>query len=457
MTRRTTCSSPSTLTAAATAPSVTEAFITNASAPRHNSDLVIANTLRKQYPQLHLTVVPTISCNLRAFATAGNAALAPIDHEKEHYGWSMYSPSPRRIDGLRDGLAEMTQFGKYLLDYSNREFVVYIANGRDGSQAYPYVENQYILSSSIQATNNLLLEVGRWSDSLHEEVWVFDGGFWQKSRELYDSVKNSEWSNVILSQDMKDSLLADVTNFFDGRSTYTSLAVPWKRGVIYYGPPGNGKTISIKAMMHTLQKRTPSIPSLYVKTLVSFGGPERSLASIFNQARRYAPCYLIFEDLDTIITPNVRSYFFNEVDGLKSNDGIFMVGSTNHLDQLDPGISKRPSRFDRKYYFANPNEDEREKYARFWQGKLKDNKDIEFPDALCGAVAGITDDFSFAYMQEAFVASLLAIAGRKHTSIVSATQVDDDRDKHELDKLILWREMKKQVKILRGEMDEKVQ
>lgn len=68
-------------------------------------------------------------------------------------------------------------------------------------------------------------------------------------------------------------------------------------------------------------------------------GPERSLADIFNKARQEAPCYLVFEDLDTIITPQVRSYFFNEVDGLKNNDGIFMIGSTNHLDMLDPGIS----------------------------------------------------------------------------------------------------------------------
>ena len=60
---------------------------------------------------------------------------------------------------------------------------------------------------------------------------------------------------------------------------------------------------------------------------------------IFDQARRFAPCYLVFEDLDTIVSDNVRSYFLNEVDGLKSNDGIFMVGSTNHLDRLDPGIS----------------------------------------------------------------------------------------------------------------------
>lgn len=90
-----------------------------------------------------------------------------------------------------------------------------------------------------------------------------------------------------------------------------------------------------------------------------------------------------------------------------------MVGSTNHLDRLDPGIAKRPSRFDRKFYFPDPNEEQRAAYAHFWQGKLKDNEDIEFPDALCKAIAGITDGFSFAYMQEAFVAALLALAAKE--------------------------------------------
>lgn len=222
-------------------------------------------------------------------------------------------------------------------------------------------------------------------------------------------------------------------NFFNGRDTYTKLKVPWKRGVIYYGPPGNGKTISIKATMHALLKREDPVPTLYVRTLAGFGGPEYSLRQIFNQARRYAPCYLIFEDLDTVITPNVRSYFFNEVDGLKSNDGIFMVGSTNHLDQLDPGIAKRPSRFDRKYLFPDPNEAQRTQYAQYWQGKLKDNNDVVFPDRLCAAVARITKGFSFAYMQEAFVATLLAIAvrdkdGREDALNGSLGQSSEHRD-----------------------------
>jgi transitional endoplasmic reticulum ATPase len=68
-------------------------------------------------------------------------------------------------------------------------------------------------------------------------------------------------------------------------------------------------------------------------------GPEYSLKQVFQKARHFAPCYLVFEDLDTVVNDSARSYFLNEVDGLKNNDGIFMVGSTNHLDRLDPGIS----------------------------------------------------------------------------------------------------------------------
>lgn len=203
--------------------------------------------------------------------------------------------------------------------------------------------------------------------------------------------------------------------------------------------------------MHALYERKAPIPTLYVRSLSSFGGPEYSINAIFSLARRTAPCYLVFEDLDSIVQDSVRSYFLNEVDGIKRNDGILMLGSTNHLDRLDPGIAKRPSRFDRKYLFPNPNEAQRVAYAQYWQKKLESNKDVEFPDALCKAIARITDGFSFAYIQEAMVASLLAIAARggsDHKSEDGSSGDDDDN----LDKLVLWREIKKQVKILRNEM-----
>jgi SpoVK/Ycf46/Vps4 family AAA+-type ATPase len=264
----------------------------------------------------------------------------------------------------------------------------------------------------------------------------------------------------ILDADMKESIRSDVDRFFSSRETYQNLKVPWKRGIIYYGPPGNGKTISIKATMHTLYERKDPIPTLYVRSLSSFAGPEYSINEIFSLARRTAPCYLVFEDLDTIVSDNVRSYFLNEVDGIKRNDGILMLGSTNHLDRLDPGISKRPSRFDRKYLFPNPDEPQRVQYAHYWQKKLESNEEIEFPDVLCEGIASITGGFSFAYIQEAMVASLLAIAaggekGKAEQLVgdVGKLSLENGGDK-DLEKLVLWREIKKQVKILRDEMGE---
>lgn len=159
---------------------------------------------------------------------------------------------------------------------------------------------------------------------------------------------------------------------------------------------------------------------LYVKTLRSFFGPEDSINEIFGLARRTAPCYLVFEDLDSIVSDDVRSFFLNAVDGIQRNDGILMVGSTNHLERLDPGISKRPSRFDRKFFFGIPNMDERTAYMKYWQGKLEGNSDVEMPDKMCPAIAKITKGFSFAYLQEAMIASLLIIA-RDHDGFIERT------------------------------------
>jgi len=475
-------------------------FFDHSSGKRINTDVVLIEAIRSQYPNLDLTVAPQGRLNLLAYASAGFAKVTPLEDSVTDpvYGpgvkWRSYAPPSHRLDPSPGYMVERVIFGKYMYKWKDQEAILYIAEGRDGGSYYPSPTLHYVLSNASHKVDELIKDATKWGSELHNEVWVFDGGYWQKSAELYHSVQKSTWDSVILDEDMKKALIADVENFFDGRQTYEDLKVPWKRGVIYYGPPGNGKTISIKAMMHSLYQRGKegdsrlAVPTLYVRTLTSFGGPEYSLAQIFGKAREQAPCYLVFEDLDSIVSDHVRSYFLNEVDGLKSNDGILMVGSTNHLDRLDPGIAKRPSRFDRKYYFPNPDYDQRMQYAKFWQGKLKDNKDLDFPDELCGKIAEITPKFSFAYMQEAFVASLLAIAARGgksveeadhdaerwagpqdpmksttgtlHTNFARRLPFGDIYDPasepdSDLDKLELWQEMKKQVKILREEMDEK--
>ncbi|KAK0261883.1 hypothetical protein LTS09_003976 [Friedmanniomyces endolithicus] len=141
-------------------------------------------------------------------------------------------------------------------------------------------------------------------------------------------------------------------------------------------------------------------------------------------------------------------------DGLENNDGIFVVASTNFLDRLDPGLSKRPSRFDRKYLFPRPNEHERTLYCTYWRQKLSHNAAIVFPAKLAPAMSRITPGFSFAFLQECFVATLL---------ILARGEDDDDDDAHAarggggedegLEKYELWRVFRRQADILRKEVE----
>ncbi|OIW30232.1 hypothetical protein CONLIGDRAFT_359568 [Coniochaeta ligniaria NRRL 30616] len=466
-------------------PSAAAVYLDHSSATRVSTDTVISRALKAQYPSLELTVVAEHNCQLLSYAAAGYALASPVkdaDADPATLSWKLYVPPARRLDGGNGTLGQQPIFSKYIYRWSGHELIVYFVDGRDGDSYYPQIRNYYILTSEPHLADHLIMAAGKWSDDLHEEILVFDQGAWQKSKELYASVRDARWENVILDEGMKKAVIEDHLSFFRSRDTYTGLKVPWKRGIIYYGPPGNGKTISIKATMNMLYRQSPEIPTLYVRTLASFAGPEYSVRQIFAQARRYAPCYLVFEDLDTIVSDSVRSYFLNEVDGLKNNDGIFMVGSTNHLDRLDPGISKRPSRFDRKYYFPDPDLEQRVAYCHFWQKKLGDNDEIEFPDKLCKAIAEITDKFSFAYMQEAFVAALLAIASKSDSARRRAFSPEDgsgedewvgveaddddndydddsddgsDDDGDDLDEYVLWVEMQKQIAILREGMEDK--
>ena len=132
-----------------------------------------------------------------------------------------------------------------------------------------------------------------------------------------------------------------------------------------------------------------------------------------------------------------------------------MLGSTNYLERLDAGISKRPGRFDRKYHFVLPALPERVKYCDYWRSKLSNNKTVNFPPQLSEAIAEITEGFSFAYLKETFMSSLLMIVGsQKGTSKAIDELPEASEEPHELGHLLLWRVMSNQVKNLRAEMED---
>ena len=233
-------------------------YFKHSSAKRVNTDAVVVDAIRAEYPQLHLTVIERYSVDLLSWASAGHAELTAIDKEQDQLRWRNYLPPANKLGGPTGTLTDSIKFGKFLLNYDGKEFVVFIADTRDGSKyssevnrlmarisltclladPYPTPTMQYVLSSSVDATNTLLVQAGVWTNELHDEIWVFDQGYWQKSSELYESIKKASWDDVILNSKQKNAMINDVDNFYNSQDTYKRLNIPWKRGVIYHGPPG---------------------------------------------------------------------------------------------------------------------------------------------------------------------------------------------------------------------------
>ena len=136
----------------------TDTYFEHSNAKRINTDSVFTSALKKQYPGLDLIVVEEYQCNLLAFAGAGHATFHPI-HDKGDVPSSLemtvYLPPARRMNGNKGQLGEAVIFGKFLFQWEGEEFVVYLVDGRDGSESYPQVKNYYILTANVHKVSGL--------------------------------------------------------------------------------------------------------------------------------------------------------------------------------------------------------------------------------------------------------------------------------------------------------------
>ena len=295
------------------------------SAKQSLPDAVFTAAVRAHHPQLNLTKCMSYNVDILGFAAAGyaKAALDSIDDSLLRTRFYFTGPK-RQIPG---GLADALMFSKHRYSWMDKNFIVYLI----GNVYYILTElgEGETPASQCEATDRLIHACGEAQSSLDREILVYDG-YWSKSRALYEEVQKADWRDVILNEDMKTTLMETMERFFDSEEQYRNLGVPWKRGLIFWGPPGNGKTISLKALMKSLSLRKDPIPTLYVKNM-GYG-----VRNVFVKARQMAPCVLVLEDIDTQLSPAMRSYFFNELDGLEDNNGLFLIATTNHRKSRYP-------------------------------------------------------------------------------------------------------------------------
>ncbi len=143
---------------------------------------------------------------------------------------------------------------------------------------------------------------------------------------------------------------------------YRQLGINPPKGIIFYGPPGSGKTYLGRAIANEVQAQFYYIngPEI-VGTL--YGETESNLRKIFNEAAHHAPSIVMIDELDAIAPKRgmtgahsdtrAVAQLLSLLDGMGKVEGVVVIGTTNRIDSIDTAL-RRPGRFDREIFFAPP-------------------------------------------------------------------------------------------------------
>jgi cell division protease FtsH len=151
------------------------------------------------------------------------------------------------------------------------------------------------------------------------------------------------------------------------------------KGMIFWGPPGTGKTLFAKAMAAEIGAAVQIIsgPELKSKWV---GESEENLRQIFHKARQSAPSIIVFDELDSFATArgtytgsgvehSMVNQLLTEMDGFHKEEMVFVVGTTNFVESLDPALM-RPGRFEFHLHIPYPDAEARREIVKIYDRKM---------------------------------------------------------------------------------------
>nr|XP_023662104.1 transitional endoplasmic reticulum ATPase-like isoform X2 [Paramormyrops kingsleyae] len=184
-------------------------------------------------------------------------------------------------------------------------------------------------------------------------------------RETVVEVPQVNWEDIGGLEEVKRELQELVQYPVEYPDKFLKFGMTPSRGVLFYGPPGCGKTLLAKAIANECQANFVSIKGPELLTMW-FGESEANVRDVFDKARQAAPCILFFDELDSIAkargggagdaggaADRVINQILTEMDGMTNKKNVFIIGATNRPDIIDPAIL-RPGRLDQLIYIPLP-------------------------------------------------------------------------------------------------------
>ncbi|XP_029299380.1 ATPase family AAA domain-containing protein 2-like isoform X2 [Cottoperca gobio] len=173
------------------------------------------------------------------------------------------------------------------------------------------------------------------------------------------------------------------------------------RGCLFYGPPGTGKTLVARALANECSHGNRKVAFFMRKGADCLskwvGESERQLRLLFEQAYQMRPAIVFFDEIDGLapvrssrqdqIHSSIVSTLLALMDGLDSRGEVVVIGATNRLDSIDPGL-RRPGRFDREFLFGLPDRESRKEILKIHTRQWKPRPSEDFLDELAEKCVG---------------------------------------------------------------------
>jgi len=173
-------------------------------------------------------------------------------------------------------------------------------------------------------------------------------------REMQAAIPDVTWEDIGGLEDTKANMREMILYPVEHPDKFKKFGMKPSKGVLFYGPPGCGKTLMAKAVANECSSNFISIkgPELLSKWV---GESESQVRGVFDKARTAAPCVLFFDELDSIgqargdsgggVGDTVLNQMLTEMDGAGAKKDVFFIGATNRPDILDEALI-RPGRLD---------------------------------------------------------------------------------------------------------------
>ena len=268
------------------------------------------------------------------------------------------------------------------LSFVKREKILLYVLGKD-----PAILKTLISDSIVQANKVKTGCMRIFSPCTYYEKWTI--GMCKKLR-LSES--------LVLDKTLLRDIVDDAKTFIKSRQWYENMNIPFRRGYLFHGPPGCGKTSLCHVLAGALEL------DICVLSLSNRFTNDNNLSKLLRDAPLRS--LVILEDVDAIFTHRTMnsgmpgsgvtfSGLLNAIDGVGSREGVLFVMTTNHIDRLDPALI-RPGRCDMKVRINNASREQMiTMFLRFFPG-CDD-------DARCFASSLPVNELSLAQIQNHLV------------------------------------------------------